>query len=320
MPERDELIRRFLAGEGFGAARRVALAGDASVRRYERLQGGPTPAVLMDAPPGQIDLAPFLRVGMWLRGLGLSAPEVLAADPGSGLALLEDLGDDLLNRVLAAGGDERSLYAAAVDLLVELQRAAPPEGPPPYDQAKMLAEASLLVEWYAPGLGEPASTDYLELWREVLPAARVGEDCVVYVDYHADNLLWLPARAGLARIGLLDFQDARIGPPAYDLVSLLEDARRDVGHPLAEAMIERYLAARPELEPSAFRAAYAVLGAQRNAKILGLFTRLARRDGKPRYLEPLPRVLSYLRGDLRHPVLAPLRAWFERHLQLKVEA
>jgi aminoglycoside/choline kinase family phosphotransferase len=320
MPERDELIRDFLTREGFGVARRVPLAGDASVRRYERLKGGPMPGVLMDAPPGQIDLAPFLRVGRWLRGLGFSAPEVLAADPASGLALLEDLGDDLLNRVLAAGGGEISLYAAAVDLLVELQRAAPPDGLPPYDEAKMFAEASLLVEWYAPDLGEPASTDYLEIWREVLPTTRVGKDCVVYVDYHADNLLWLPTRAGHARIGLLDFQDARIGPPAYDLVSLLEDARRDVGHTLAEAMIERYLAARPELDASAFRAAYAVLGAQRNAKILGLFTRLARRDGKAAYLDLLPRVLGYLRGDLRHAVLAPLRAWFERHLQLKVEA
>ncbi|MGH6912699.1 MAG: aminoglycoside phosphotransferase family protein, partial [Geminicoccales bacterium] len=301
-------------------ARRIPLAGDASVRRYERLDGGPTPAVLMDAPPGQIELAPFLRVGRWLRGLGLSAPAVIATDTEAGLALLEDLGDDLLNRVLAAGGDELSLYAAAVDLLVRLQRATPPDGLPLYDDAKLLAEVSLLVEWYAPDLGERARADYLAIWREVLPAARVGEDCVVYVDYHADNLLWLPARDGFARIGLLDFQDARIGPPAYDLVALLEDARRDVGPYLAEAMIERYLAARPELDPEDFRAAYTLLGAQRNAKILGLFTRLARRDGKPRYLEPLPRVLGYLRGDLRHSLLAPLRAWFERHLQLKVEA
>jgi aminoglycoside/choline kinase family phosphotransferase len=144
----------------------------------------------------------------------------------------------------------------------------------------------------------------------------VGGDGFVYVDYHADNLLWLPGREGHAKIGLLDFQDARLGPPAYDLVSLLEDARRDVPPDLADAMTVRYLAARPELDGQAFRAAYAVLGAQRNAKILGLFSRLARRDGKPAYLALLPRVAGHLKRDLEHPLLAPLRAWCDLHLQL----
>jgi N-acetylmuramate 1-kinase len=317
MIERSSDVRAFLDRHGFAGARRLSLAGDASVRRYERLSGGPCPAVLMDAPPATIDVRPFLAVAGWLRDAGLSAPEVLAADPATGLVLLEDLGDELFSRALARGGDERLLYRTAVDLLLVLHRAPPPAFLPRYDDAWLLREAELLVEWYSPALGDPAKADYRAIWRDLLPAARVGGDGFVYVDYHADNLLWLPGRNGLARVGLLDFQDARSGPPAYDLASLLEDARRDVDPGLARAMVERYLAARPELDADALRAAYALLAAQRNAKILGLFSRLAQRDGKPHYLDLQPRVRAHLRRDLRHPLLAPLRLWFERHLQLQ---
>ena len=316
MSERGGEIRDFLDRHGFVGAKRSPLAGDASVRRYERLSGGPCPAVLMDAPPEVIDVRPFLAVAGWLREAGRSAPEVLAADPAAGLILLEDLGDDLFSRVLTQGGDERLLYQTAVDLLVVLHRAPPPPSLPRYDDAWLLREAELLVEWYAPDLGAIAEADYRAIWRDLLPAARAGGDGFVYVDYHADNLLWLPARNGLARVGLLDFQDARLGPPAYDLASLLEDARRDVAPGLASAMVERYLAARPELDADAFRASYALLAAQRNAKILGLFSRLAQRDGKPYYLELQPRVRAHLRRDLSHPLLTPLRRWFARHPQL----
>ncbi|HEX5079004.1 MAG TPA: phosphotransferase [Geminicoccaceae bacterium] len=301
----------FLQRHGFGEASRTALAGDASARRYERLSG-PAPAILMLCPP-QIPVGPFLSVATWLHRRRMSAPKVLAADAESGRVLLEDLGDDLFSRVLAQGGDERRLYEAAVDVLVALQSPPPPDGLPAYDEAWLLREAMLLPEWYAP---DAPADDYRAIWQELLPRARVGADGFVYVDYHADNLLWLPERAGHARIGLLDFQDARIGPPAYDLVSLLEDARRDVPPDLAQAMIARYLAARPDLEEEPFRAAYALLGAQRNSKILGLFSRLSRRDGKPAYLALLPRVAGHLRRDLAHPLLAPLRAWCDRHLQL----
>jgi N-acetylmuramate 1-kinase len=307
MTESDDFLDRY----GFEGSTRTALAGDASARRYERLRGGSRPAILMHCPP-QIRIEPFLAVARWLRCRRLSAPEVLAVDAASGRVLLEDLGDDLFSRVLARGGDERALYEAAVDLLLFLQRCPPPDLPV-YDDAWLLREAALLPEWYAPAA--PAAS-YRAIWQDLLPHARAGADGFVYVDYHADNLLWLPERQGHARIGLLDFQDARLGPPAYDLVSLLEDARRDVAPDLAEAMLARYLAARPELEPQAFRAAYALLGAQRNCKILGLFSRLARRDGKSAYLALLPRVAGHLRRDLAHPVLAPLRAWCDRHLQL----
>ena len=302
----------FLERHGFGKATRTALAGDASARRYERLSGGPRPAILMLCPP-QISVEPFLRVANWLHRWRMSAPKVIAADAEAGQVLLEDLGDDLFSRVLAQGGNERALYEAAVDLLVFLQSQAPPGDLPAYDDAWLLREAALLPEWYAPHA--PADA-YRAIWEKLLPRARVGGDGFVYVDYHADNLLWLHEREGHARIGLLDFQDARLGPPAYDLVSLLEDARRDVPPDLADAMIGRYLAATPDLDPQAFRAAYALLGAQRNAKILGLFSRLARRDGKPAYLALLPRVAGHLKRDLEHPVLAPLRAWCDRHLQL----
>jgi aminoglycoside/choline kinase family phosphotransferase len=287
------------------------------VRRYERVVAGKRRLVLMDAPPEALDCRPFLEIGAWLRDQGLSAPGVLAADPALGLVLLEDLGDDLFRPLLAAGvADEALLYRTAVDLLIALQRTAPPPALPRYDDAWLLREANLLVEWYAPSLGADAGRDYEAIWRDLLPAARIGADAFVYVDYHADNLLWLPERAGLARIGLLDFQDARLGPPAYDLVSLLADARRDVDAALAGAMVERYLTARPEFGPAAFAAACAVLGAQRNAKILGLFSRLAERDGKRQYLGLQPRVRGHLAVALRHPVLAPLRTWCRRHLAI----
>jgi aminoglycoside/choline kinase family phosphotransferase len=314
--DRVHVIGGFLERSGFAAAVRLPLAGDASARRYERLIGGPAPAVLMDAPPERLDVRPFLAVQAVLRDLGLSAPALLAAAPEHGLLLLEDLGDASFGRVLAGGSDEVLLYTAAVDLLVELQAAAPAAGLPAYDDARFQLELGLLPEWYLPALDPAAVRQYRVLWSALLPESRVGRACFVYVDYHADNLIWLPQRSGSAAVGLLDFQDARVGPAAYDLVSLLEDARRDVPAPLAERMIGHYLRQRPELDPQAFRAAYAILGAQRHSKILGLFTRLARRDGKPHYLSLLPRVRAHLRRDLEHPALAPLRPWYEAHLHL----
>ena len=326
MTKRDASIENFLEANGQGRALRKELAGDASVRRYERLRGGDRPAILMDvdplqpdAPAHQLDLRPFVRFGDWLRQKGWSAPSIFAVDLENGLMLLEDLGDDLFKHCLEDGDAAREieLYAAAIDLLLAIQAAAPPEGLPAFDDAKMLEEAGRFTDWYAPALGVQAKADFLDIWREVLTGVRVGPDGFVYVDYHAENLIWLPARHGLARLGLLDFQDARLGPPAYDLVSLLEDARRDVRPGLATLMIERYLAARPEIEPEAFKRSYAILGAQRNCKILGLIAHLAS-AGKPQYLAFEGRVRAHLQHDLAHPSLAPLAAWFDRHIALNI--
>ncbi|WP_299133613.1 phosphotransferase [uncultured Amaricoccus sp.] len=324
---RSARIDDFLAAAGWAGARRAPLAGDASARRYERIGRGDRRAMLMDAPPETgLDLAPFIAVTGWLRGHGLAAPEILATDPADGLLLLEDLGDDLFATLCAADSSRApELYGAAIDLLVHFQSLPPPGGdwtPPPYDMAVLMREARLATEWYLPAAtGAPAGTppppdlaaefDALAeaAFAPLLPASTVP----IYRDYHAENLLWLPKRAGHARIGLLDYQDMLIGHPAYDLVSLLEDARRDVDPALRTAMIARYRD-RAGTDAEALDQAAHVLSAQRNLKILGLFTRLARRDGKPRYLGYLPRVWTYLKADLAHPALAPLAAWVEARL------
>ncbi len=322
MAERAELIAGFLAASGWGHASRRTLAGDASFRRYDRLEAPPFRAVLMDAPPPQEDVRPFLAVARLLRGLGLSAPGILAEDVAAGLLLLEDFGDATYTRLLAQGAAEEPLYALAVDLLIALHRVFDPASAsavPPYDDQRLLAEAALLVDWYLPTMtGRPTDPglreEYLALWRGLLPLARAVPDSLVLRDYHVDNLVLLAERNGIAACGLLDFQDAVIGPVSYDLVSLLEDARRDVPGDLAAAMRGRYLAAFPALDRAAFAASYAVLGAQRNCKIVGIFTRLWRRDGKPGYLAHIPRVWRLIDGDLVHPALAPLAAWLDRHI------
>ena len=318
---REAEIDAFLDGTGWESARRENLPGDASFRRYARLFLPEGSAMLMDAPPKHEDVRPFARVARHLTGMGYSAPRLLAEDVEAGILLLEDLGDATYTRELARGADERALYEMAVDVLIDLHRRsdAVTGGIPPYDDARLLTEAALLTDWYMPAVMGAPVTDavrdsYLAAWRATLPLARRIPDTLVLRDYHVDNLMVVAGRSGLEACGLLDFQDAVIGPASYDLVSLLEDARRDLAPGLADAMLARYLAAFPKLDHDAFRASYAILGAQRNAKIIGIFTRLCRRDGKPRYLVHIPRVWRLLEGDLAHPALAQVRAWFDRHL------
>lgn len=327
-PDRAKLAEAFLGAAGWGAARREALPGDASFRRYHRLFLGDRRAMLMDAPPDKEDVRPYVRIARLLGRLGFSAPAILAEDPAQGLLLIEDLGDDTYTRLLARGHDEAQLYALAVDVLVELQRRFRPAdaaGVPAYDDERLLNEAALLTDWFLPAATGAATSSalrqsYLDAWRQAMPLAHAVPSTLVLRDYHIDNLMLVPGRDGLAACGLLDFQDAVIGPSSYDLVSLLEDARRDIAPALAAAMYERYTAALPVTDRAAFAASYAVMGAQRSAKIVGIFTRLCVRDGKRTYLAHLPRVWRLLQQDLGHPALAPVRAWFDRHVPADIRA
>jgi aminoglycoside/choline kinase family phosphotransferase len=310
----------FLAAHGFGAAGRARLPGDASFRRYERLSGGPSPALLMICPAGKESVAPFVRVARHLRSLGLSAPEILAEDDAAGLALVEDLGEDTYTRLLAAGEDEAALYALAVDALAALHRAPPPAWAPAWDPRAMTAaaEATLLAWWWPAAFGAPPGPSVEASFRAAAGAmlAPFASDPTVLAlrDFHVDNLLRLPGRTGAAACGLLDFQDAGAGHPAYDLASLLEDARRDVPPALRAAMRARYLAAAGVRDPGRFEAAFAVHAALRHARVAALWTRLERRDGKRHYLAHAPRTWALLEAALAHPACAPLAAWFDAHV------
>jgi len=297
----------FLASAGWAGADILPVAGDASFRRYFRVVEGDRSAILMDAPPPHEDPRPFLAVARWLTDHGFAAPAILHEDLTQGLVLLEDFGDVRLRETVdAEPARELGLYGAAVDLLVRLHDA-PAGVEAPYDLAVYQREAALFVEWYCPAVGlEVDAAGYRDAWDAVLAPLLDGHRPVTVLrDYHAENLMLIEGGEGL---GLLDFQDALAGHPAYDLVSLLQDARRDVPEATEAAMLARYRDATGAGE--AFDIAYHVLGAQRNAKILGIFTRLWKRDGKPRYPALCPRVWAYLERDLAHPALKPVADWF----------
>lgn len=313
-----EGLEAFLASAGWGEAAIEPLAGDASFRRYFRIRQGERSAMLMDAPPPNEDPAPFLRAAKWLDANGLRAPRILAEDAARGLVLLEDFGEVRMREYLDQWpDDEREVYQAAIDALVELHRMPP--GPfLDYSLAEYQREAKLFVDWYCPAQnlyidGAGYSAAWEEVLSPLLPRQRPG--VVVLRDYHAENIMLLGA---LHEQGLLDFQDALVGHPAYDLVSLLQDARRDVSPELEAAMFDYYMS---KAEPGAdFAADYARLGAQRNAKIVGIFVRLWKRDGKPRYLDLIPRVWAQLERDLAHPALEPVARWFDANVPAELRA
>jgi len=292
----------FLDRAGWGGAEILPLAGDASFRRYFRVVGAKGSAVLMDAPPPHEDVRPFLAVADHLQSLGFAAPRILARDVEAGLVLLEDFGDDRMREALDADPSrEIAIYAQAVDLIRDLHRH-PAGDLPPYDMAVYQREAALFPEWYMPAVGLDVPDGWAQAWDEALAPIATDRSTTVLRDYHAENIMLL--RDG--SLGLLDFQDALAGHPAYDLVSLLQDARRDVSPELEARMLAHY--------GPIDEAAYALLGAQRNTKILGIFTRLWKRDGKPRYLAFQPRMWTYLERDLAHPALAPVKAWFDAYV------
>lgn len=353
MTERTERRRAFLAEAGFEKALARPLAGDASTRSYERLALGDRRAILMNAPPAAESAAcppgaspeerrelgynamarlagpnlnAFVSIARALGDAGLSVPGIYAADAVDGFALIEDLGDDLYVRAVREGANEKEIYAAAIDALIALRAAAPaaPRSPSysmlAYDQTALEAETGLVLDWYWPHLkGAPAEAsiraESQALWSDAL-ATLTPPSLIVLRDFHAENLLWLPARKAHQRAGVIDFQDGLVGNPAYDLVSLLEDARRDVSSETVRAMIERYCDRAREFDGfdrEEFLRDYAILGAQRNAKILGIFARLINRDGKARYADFFPRVEAHFRGDLAHPELAPLKRFYAAH-------
>lgn len=318
MTDREAEIQAFLAESDWCDAQIAPLAGDASNRRYLRLSGTAGPAVLMDAPADKgEDIRPFIHVAGYMRAIGLSAPCIYKADTTRGLMLLEDLGDDLFARVVSIRPDlETCLYSCAIDLLVALHRASLPEGLAPYCVPVMADMATLAFDWYLGGAraqDPQACAEFHTEMQAVLTRHAPEQTVLIQRDYHAENLLWLPGRSGTARVGLLDFQDAMLGHPAYDLVSLLQDARRDVSTQLETDMIARYIDA-TGVEAGAFTAAYHCLGAQRNLRILGVFSRLCLRDGKAHYIDLIPRVWRLLDRDLAHPALGDVARIVHRHL------
>lgn len=342
-------LRQFLDGAGYAEASRERVQGDASTRSYERLTLGDKRVILMNAPRrpdgppvrdgkpySRIahlaeDVTPFVAMARGLKSLDLSAPEIYHADLDQGLLILEDLGD---NRVVS--GDPpvpiEEYYGAAVEVLLALHAfelpATLPIAPgsdyalPSYDMDALLMEAELLLDWYLPRfdmeLTPTARSAFVALWREALNPALASRPTWVLRDFHSPNLLWLPDRPGVARVGLLDFQDAVLGPAAYDLASLLQDARVDVPEALEIALLGRYARVRrdsdQDFDTAGFVQMYATMAAQRATKILGIFARLDRRDGKPQYLRHIPRIWGYLQRALAHPSLAPLNGWYRVHV------
>jgi N-acetylmuramate 1-kinase len=347
--DRLAAARQFMAESGYSEAQRTRLQGDASTRSYERLALGDKHVILMssprrpDGPPvrdGQPysaiahladNVMPFAAMADGLRQRGFSAPIIHHADLDQGFLIIEDLGDE---RVVSGEPPApiKERYETAVDALLALHALQLPDTLPVaphvdhripyYDMRAFLIEAELLLDWFLPRLGTPLPDverdSFRSLWRELLQPAIDGPATWVLRDYHSPNLLWLPRRSEIARLGILDFQDAVMGPAAYDLASLLQDARVDVPEQLELALLGRYVRGRREadagFDPALFIKLYVTLAAQRNSKILGIFARLDMRDGKPQYLRHMPRVWGYLQRSLGHPALESLNAWYIAHV------
>jgi N-acetylmuramate 1-kinase len=310
-----------LATAGWAGAKITPLAVDASFRRHFRVDHGSRAAVLMDAPPPHEDPRPYIRVAEYLHDIGLAAPRILAQDLDNGLLLIEDFGDDRMREAVDADiGREPEIYRGAVDVLIELHRHAPLAGLKTHGLQHWLDEVSLFTDWYCAAVGiEPDRTSFEAAWQQVLaPVDAQGQSVTELRDFHAENVMLIAGKSGLARFGLLDFQDALIGHPAYDLVSMLQDARRDVSPEVEQVELARYMTETGR--GAEFEQAYWALGAQRNTRILGVFVRLWKRDGKPHYRAFQPRMWGLLERDLAQPALAPVREWFDANIPQSARA
>ena len=307
--------RPFLTAAGWGTARVEPLAGDASFRRYFLVIDGARRAVLMDAPPPHEDPRPFIHVAEHLRALGLNAPAIFHRDLDHGLLLIEDFGSDRMREAIDADPSrETAMYSGIVDVLVALHQHPPLPGLTNHGLAMWLDEVELFTQWYCPALGLDVDVaGFRAAWRAVLePIEAMGQTVTELRDFHAENIMLIAGGDGINRYGLLDFQDALVGHPAYDLVSMLEDARRDVTPAVETAMLARYCALTGAGEE--FERAYWALGAQRNTRIIGLFVRLWQRDGKPHYRSFQTRMWGLIDRDLAQPHLAPVKAWFDANV------
>ncbi len=315
--QREDKIKSFLDQNNLAKAKRNKLSGDASFRNYERINDGKNNFILMNAPPPKEDIKPFIKVDEWLVENGFSAPKIIASNKKDGFILLEDFGDSLFSNLLDKRDSklEKQLYLKAIDVLTKIRKFDVNIELPEYSDTLMQKEIDLFTEWYLPKIKVNISNSQLknfnEIWKIILPKTRIEKQILVLRDYHASNLMWLSGRSGHKAVGLLDFQDAVIGHPAYDLVSLLEDARRDVSKELSDECFEYYLKSNPDISREEFKQVYDILGAQRNIKIIGIFSRLSKRDGKHGYLQMIPRVWKYLEKDILNPVLKPVKKWLD---------
>jgi N-acetylmuramate 1-kinase len=342
---RLQALRAFLATAGYADAQRRRMAGDASIRSYARLVRDDASVILMNSPrrpdgpavhDGKSysaavhlaeDVKPFVAIANGLRNLGFSAPIIHHADIDAGFLITEDFGSaGVIEGDPPAPIPER--YEIATDLLATLHRQSLPKllplvpqvtyQIPTFDTDAMLVEISLMLEWYLPDRGVAPTNnlraEFVLMWRNLLQGPALAASTWMLRDFHSPNLIWLGDRAGIARVGIIDFQDTVLGPAAYDLVSLLQDARIDVPEAIEIALLTRYIRARRQSEsnfdPTAFVAAYAIMSAQRNTRLLGTFARLNRRDGKSQYLRHQPRIWTYLNRSLAHPALASVQEWY----------
>ncbi len=307
-----DALSHLVCGTDWEGASWHALPGDASRRRYWRVGERGMTAIVMDSSHDE-PVEPYIAIAGLLKSAGLRAPAVYRALTDDRWALVEDLGERIVARVLDEGADPKPIYSCAIDNLTALQQAAPPDWLPEYDDAFLMQELDIYLEHSWKKDSAIATREFREIWAQALPKVRVGTEVIVHRDFHTENLIWLDDETGLGRLGILDFQGARRGPMLYDVMSLLEDVRRPVAPKLRDSMFDYYLNSQPALEDEAARASYAILSAQRNLKILGIFERLAQRDGKLLYTQLVPRVRSILQSSLAHPSLDQFKAWHREY-------